>query len=179
MTRPTKARYLVAMYRAVAVVLASLVLLVPVASAKPRLVIVGASSMAGFPTKGTVAEATKIFGQPSSRLGTYDTCRLTWPGYGIVMQSYYTNGALDPCGPSAKHKSSTVTGHGWSTSKGLAVGDPLSKLRHLYPKAQKQSATKWQLISRSFAGLPVPGLEATLKRGRIVSFTVYGPPSSF
>jgi hypothetical protein len=148
---------------------------------KDRFVIAHDISVGGFPTTGTVRQAVKVFGQPSSRDqgGAFDQCRLTWPSLGLTMQTYYTGGALNPCGPAARHASSTVTSHKWHTTDGLKIGDSLSRLRQLYPEAQKESANKWQLIGRSLAGVPFPGLEAALKNGRIVSFTVYGPRSAF
>ena len=167
------------MYRATIVLIVALVT-VPLAAAKTSFVIVGDVSIGGFPSNGTVPQAIATFGQPAERLffGA-DSCRLTWPSSGVTMETWYPAGDLDPCGPNGRHRLTTVTDPRWKTSKGLAIRDPLRKLRALYPKASKQAPGKWQLTTRPFAGLPLPGLEARLKDGRIVSFTVYAPRSPF
>lgn len=180
MTRILLCVYLVAMYRRLAALLLVALVLVPAAAAKPSFLIVGDVNVGGFPRTGTVKQAIQVFGQPIPAEPAYDTCTLQWPSYGVTMNSFYTNGALNPCGPSGKNKSVTVTGHGWHTSKGLKMGDPLAKMRKLYPRATKESAGLWQLTNRPFAGLPFPGLEAKLnKKGRVVALTVYGPRTSF
>lgn len=167
------------MYRVVLLLLALATVLVPAATAKPTFVIDRDVSIGGFPRDGTLQQAFSVFGRPTSSEGTYDTCRLTWRSYGVVMETYYTHGSLDPCGPAGRHKSTTVTDRRWRTSKGLDIGEPLSELRKLYPKARKDAPGKWRLTTRSFAGLPYPGLEAQIKSGRVVSLTVYGPRSGF
>lgn len=168
------------MYRVgVAVVLAVLVA-VPAALGKTDYVIKGDVSVGGFPRDGTVQQAIAVFGRPTTReLVGFDTCTLSWRAHGVVMKTYYTLGTLDPCGPSGRHASTTVTTKRWKTSKGLDIGDPLRELRKLYPKAQKDAPGKWRLTTKPFAGIPYPGLEATVTNGRVVAFTVYGPKSPF
>ena len=125
-----------------------------------------------------VAQAIQVFGEPSARQIAGDTCRLSWGEHGVVMETYYLNlgnEGPNPCGPRGRHKQTTVTGERWRTLKKLEIGDPLSKLRMLYPRAQKESATRWRLATRRSFGISFPSLEATLKRGRVVSFTVHGP----
>lgn len=168
------------MYRAVALV-AALAFLVPAAAAaEPTFVIVRDVSIGGFPRDGTVRRAIAVFGQPAKRENdAYDTCRISWPAYGVTMQTYYTNATLDPCGPDGRHASTTVTDRRWRTSAGLKIGDPLRRLRALYPRASKAAPGRWQLTTRMVAGLPFPGLEAKVVNGRIISLTVYGPRSAF
>ena len=169
------------MYRAaIVIVIIGLALFVPAASAKTDYVIVRDESVGGFPRTGTVREAIQVFGTPTTRENQqYDECKLSWRAHGVVMQTYYTNGALDPCGPEGQHKSSTVSDRRWRTSKGLEIGEALSELRKLYPRAQKETPGRWRLTTRPFAGLPYPGLAASVKNGRVLSFTVYGPRSPF
>lgn len=169
------------MYRGVSIViLATLALFVPTAVAAPTFVIVRDVSVGGFPRDGKVQKAIAVFGQPQTRDNyAYDRCRLTWPSFGVTMETYYTNATLDPCGPSARHWSTTVSDRRWRTSAGLRIGDPLRKLRQLYPRARKDAPGRWRLTTRMFAGVPFPGLEARIVNGRVLSFTVYGPRSPF
>ncbi len=167
------------MYRAAIILLLALAF-VPLAAAETNYVIVGDLSIGGFPRTGTVQEAIEVFGTPASRENqAYDKCTLTWPSHGVVMETFYTNATLNPCGPEGRHVKTTVTDRRWRTSKGLRIGDSLRKLRQLYPKAKKEAPGRWRLITRPLAGLPYPGLEARIKNGRVTAFTVYGPRVGF
>lgn len=168
------------MYRALTI-LTTLLFLVPAATAAPSFVIVRDVSVGGFQRDGNVQRAIAVFGQPTVRRqeeGTFDMCNLQWPALGISMRTYYTGGTIDPCGPSGRHASTTLTDPRWRTSMGLKMGDTLTKLKKVYPRAQRDKPGVWRLTTRSFAGLPFPGLEARIKKGRVVSFTVYGPRSA-
>jgi hypothetical protein len=167
------------MYRA-AIALALTLSFVPLAAAKTTYVIVGDVSVGGFPRAGTVREAIEVFGTPAGRENqAYDKCTLTWPAHGVVMETFYTNATLDPCGPEGRHVKTTVSDRRWRTDKDLRIGDPLRKLRQRYPKAKKEAPGRWRLVTRPLAGLPFPGLEARITNGRVTSFTVYGPRGGF
>lgn len=154
--------------------------LAPAATAEPTFVIVRDVSVGGFPRDGNVRNAIAVFGQPSAReKQEYDRCRLTWREHGVTMDTYYTLAERDPCGPDGRHANTTVTTRRWRTSAGLRIGDPLRRLRQLYPRARKDRPGRWRLTTRMFAGLTLPGLEARIVNGRVVSFTVYGPRSPF
>lgn len=167
------------MYRALAIA-ATLLFLIPAAAAAPTFVIVRDVSIGGFPRDGNVQRAIAVFGQPTTRtLEGFDRCHLTWPAFGVSMETYYTGGTIDPCGPFGRHASTTVTDRRWRTSVGLKMGDTLKRLRQLYPRAQRDKPGLWRLTTRSFAGLPFPGLEAKInKNGRVVSFKLHGPRSA-
>lgn len=168
------------MYRMLSAVAFVALALVATASAKTDYLIAGDVSVGGFARDGTLQEAIQVFGRPTtSELVGFDTCTLTWRAHGVVMRTYYTLGEQDPCGPLARHTSTTVTDRRWRTSKGLQIGEPLRELRKLYPKARKDAPGKWRLTTRAFVGIPYPGLEATVKNARVVSLTVYGPRSPF
>jgi len=165
------------MYRVIGVIVAFLVT-VPLAFAETDYLIVRDVKIGGFPRDGVVAKAIEVFGEPTDRQNAGDTCLLRWPSHGIVMNTYYLNQGNegpDPCGPQGRHTSTTVTDRRWRTSAGLKIGDSLGRLRGLYRKAKKDGPSQWRLTTRSFVGLPFPGLEARLKNGRVVSFTVFGP----
>jgi len=165
------------MYRAIVVIVAFAVL-VPSASAKTDYVIVRDASIGGFPRNGLVAKAIEVFGTPAERQIDGDNCRLSWGAHGVVMDTYYLNFGNEgpnPCGPQGRHKSTTVSDERWRTSKGLEIGDPLSKLRTMYPRAQKESPSAWRLTTRRSFGISFPSLEARVRRGRVASFIIYGP----
>lgn len=153
---------------------------VAAAGAKTNYTITGDVSIGGFPRSGTLEQAIEVFGEPTSRKSDgYEVCTLSWRSSGVTMQRLYALGQGDPCGPESRHRSTTVTDERWKTARGLDIGDPLKELRKLYPKAQRDAPGTWRLTTRRFAGLPYPGLEATVKRGRVVKFTVYGSRSPF
>jgi len=161
------------------VVLASLTI-VPGASAKQSFLIVRDVSVGGFPRDATVGQAVAVFGEPNAGAKpVYDRCTLRWHHLGLTMNTYYSQGALNPCGDSGRHVSTTVTDGRWRTSVGLRIGDPAAKLRRLYPKANYRGRSDWWLILRPFAGVDLPGLSAKLRSGRVISLTVYGPRVAF
>lgn len=167
------------MYKMAVLVLA-LFAIVPTALAKTSYVITGDVSIGGFPRDGSLEQALDVFGNPTSRRSDgYELCTLVWRSSGVTMERIYTLGQVDPCGPEGRHKRTSVTDRRWKTSKGLEIGDPVRELRKLYPKAQKEAPTRWRLTTRRFAGIPYPGLEATVKNGRVSSFTVWGSRSPF
>lgn len=168
------------MHRHALVVGLAALLLVPSAGGARSFVIVRDVSIGGFPRDATVERAEAVFGQPTGwRDRIYDRCTLLWRTLGLEMETYYSQGALDPCGPSGRHVSTTATDRRWRTSKGLRVGDPAAKLRRLYPKASHQGKGEWWLILRPFAGIELPGLAARVQKGRVVSLTLYGPRVAF
>lgn len=168
------------MARAALVLLVGVFLAVPGAAAQQSFLIVRDVSIGGFPRDATVERAEAVFGEPSGwRDRIYDRCTLLWQGLGLTMETYYSQGALDPCGPAARHVRTTATDRRWRTSKGLRVGDPAAKLRRLYPKAAHQGKGDWWLILRPFAGIELPGLSARVRNGRVVSFTLHGPRVAF
>lgn len=166
------------MYRAIVVVAIAFALLVPSASADTNYEIVRDASIGGFPRNGLVAKAIEVFGAPAARQIDGDNCSLTWGEHGVVMETYFLNFGNEgpnPCGPQGRHKSTTVSGERWKTSKKLEIGDPLARMRMLYPRAQKEAPNRWRLLTRRSFGISFPSLEVTLKRGRVFSFKVYGP----
>ena len=148
---------------------------VPSASATPSFLIVRDVSIGGFPRDARVERALQLFGRATTVNPIYDSCTLVWRSLGLTLKSYYSQGALPPCGPSALHVSTTATDRRWRTSVGLRIGDPSAKIRRLYPKATYQGKGEWWLSLRPFAGIDLPGLSARAKAGRVVSLTLHGP----
>jgi len=163
------------MYRVVLAVLAASVVIAPTAGADPTFVIERDVNIGGFPRDGNVRAAIATFGQPSRRDGEFSTCTLFWSRWGLSMKTHYPGGDVDPCGVEARHASSTVTDRRWRTSAGLKIGNPVARIRARYPRAVNEGKGLWRLTTRMFARLPFAGLEAKVSKGRIVSFTIYGP----
>lgn len=136
-------------------------------------VIVGDEAIGGFPRDGAVRRAIEIFGAPSSRDGQFEGCRLEWSQLGITMTTYFPLGESDPCGPTGRHVSTTVTDPPWVTSDGLRIGDPVAELARRYPDAREFRGV-YELRTRPIAGISLASLEAKVKNGRIVAFTLYG-----
>jgi len=165
------------MHRAVILGLA-LLLLAPAAAAAPTFVITRDVNIGGFDRGARVDRAVAVFGQPTSRLvprGGWDKCEIKWTALGVSMVTHHVAAVKDPCGPEGRHVSTTVTDRRWRTSVGLKIGDPLAKLRKLYPRGYRDQPGVWWLTIRQWAGLPFPGLEAKVRNGKVVALTVYGP----
>jgi len=145
------------------------------ASAAPDFVIRRDTDIGGFTLTrdGTLKGAIDAFGSPSNRQGGYDTCTVTWINYGI--QSEFAGSFGVPCDSRGRHSETTISQRQWRTDKGLRIGDPLKRLRQLYPKAKRYIGKNWALLSRPFGGTRVPTLLATIKTGRITAFIVRSP----
>src|SRR5262249_40273179 len=97
--------------------------------------------------RGTYAQAASAFGRATScRVLPGRKSRATWSSIGLTIQFIGVAGA---CATSsgAQLQVLSVTGARWRTSKGLAVGDSLTKLRQLYPAASGHVQT-WLLEKR-------------------------------
>ncbi|MHB1242309.1 MAG: hypothetical protein ACYC1P_02725 [Gaiellaceae bacterium] len=142
--------------------------------------IVRDESIGSFPRDGTIADAVELLGQPTARIpGGLNQCDLTWPSRGITMNTVFP-GAANPCGPKGNHLSTTVTDKRWETDEGLRVGDPAARIQELYPDAgPPNSDGVVELFTRDFSGLPLPSLTATVAKGRVTAFTLYGPQRGF
>lgn len=119
-----------------------------------------------------------MFGTPAARQIDGDTCKLTWGAHGVTMETFYLNlgnEGPNPCGPQGRHRSTTVSGEKWKTSKGLEIGDSLADLRKLYPRSLRETPVSWRLLTRREFGLSWPSLEAKVRGKRVVAFKVYGP----
>lgn len=155
--------------KCLAVVAVASAVLVSGASAKPNLVIKGHYDIGGFDlTKdGSLKAALHVFGAPSSRVPIEATgCLVQWRQYGIAIKFTW----LDSPAPCAKteacHDQTMIRSRHWMTGKGLHVGDPVRKLRKLYPRATRYiPATDWVLLSRPFAGGPPADASGHCRQG--------------
>ncbi len=152
------------------------VTLATTASAAPNFVIRRDSDIGGFAIArdGSLKGEIDAFGAPSSRqVFGYDTCMVAWSKYGI--QSEFAHNFGDPCDSRGCHSETTISQRQWRTDKGLHVGDPLKRLRQLYPKAKRYIGKNWALIRRPFGGTLVPTLLATIKTCRVSAFVIKSP----
>ena len=158
------------------IVAIAVALLAAAASASPNFVIRRDNDIGGFSLSrnGTLNSAMKAFGTPTSRQAvSYDTCTVVWSTYGI--QAEFSQPSADPCGAHSCHNHSNISGRQWKTDKGLHIGDPLKRLRKLYPGAQRYIGSDWAVIRRPFGGTLVPTLLATLKGTRVTAFVIKSP----
>src|SRR5262249_36793793 len=96
------------------------------------------------PLRGTYSKATTAFGRASTcRLLPGKKSRATWSSIGLSIQFIGTRGSACETPTDAQLQTLTATGAHWRTSKGLAVGDPLTKLETLYPAASAHPRAYW------------------------------------
>ena len=94
-------------------------------------------------------------------------CQLTWPDAGLRLTLV---GRRRACA------AGTLFGvamwrPGWMTQKGLRIGDGLPRLRRLYPRAIRRQNGWWRLYKGS-SRVPVGGLFAHIKQGRVDEFWI-------
>jgi hypothetical protein len=102
-------------------------------------VIQGDRSAGGIKIGGsTPAQVKRLFGAPStSRVDSEQSCVQSWKGLRLVVHFFTFEGK--PCTRGVA-LIVTVTGRSaWRTAVGLRVGDPLARVRALYPRARLRS----------------------------------------
>jgi hypothetical protein len=128
--------------------------------------------------------AIGAFGRPSSRgkdTPESNVCTVRWNGQGIDVGFAWAAG---PCGARNLRRATwagmRLFGDRWKTSKGLRVGDPVARIRRVYPRAQFVSRPpvpgEWWLVvgRRGELGLQ-PLLVAEVGAGRVIALRV--PPA--
>lgn len=137
-----------------------------------------------FPTKSpssNVARAVSVFGAPSSkRRVTENQCRVVWRARGLSMLFLDFDRAHNPC-RTGDFVQGTTIGRAWHTAVGLRIGDSVTRLRRLFPRARRVTGTGpndgWWLVTRracgEVGGDRFPGLLARTNRaGRVAAFVV-------
>lgn len=123
------------------------------------------------PLRGTYAQATTAFGRAS-------TCRIlpgkksfaVWPAIGLTIQFIGVQGSVCTTSTTMQLQMLTATGLHWKTSRGLAIGDPLSKLRELYPNAIVRPKTYW--LVKLDHGTNHALLSAAVRGGHVAAFSL-------
>jgi hypothetical protein len=122
------------------------------------------------PARGTYAQASNVFGRATScRVLPGKKSRVTWSSIGLSIQFIGGQGICQSSS-GAQLQVLTATGPRWKTSKGLAVGAPLSKLQQLYPAATANTRT-YQL-ARLTRGTSHATLTATVRAGRVTGLSL-------
>jgi hypothetical protein len=137
----------------------------------------------------TLAGAIRALGVPSScrRVpGFRSFASVTWSRLGLrmVFGTYGPIPARGPCAAAGRIvlDSAIATGRRWRTGRGLRVGDPVARLRRLYPRAHRRRFLRglrpldgWWLVVR-LSRVPdrhfVPTLLATARGGRVTGLVV-------
>ncbi len=166
----------------------------PLGGPRGRTIAVGhgeAEAIAGFPLQeGSLADAVKLFGPPSTYGPTGEVCPAEWDDLGIRID-FANLGGLDPCGVDGRVADVTVQGPearqaGWMTQEGAMVEITEKQLRRRYPDMApapketvfSQEAPEGRLFTLVHAPSEVgadgvtPVLSARVSAGRVVGFEV-------
>ena len=138
------------------------------------------SELGGFRTSGlhgTLREAIRAWGRPSSRKRQGDTgCAVNWAGAGV--RAIFANfGGGSGCSERlARLQRATLRSKRWSTERGLHVGDPTTKLKQLYGGATFTASYFWLYTAPDvFGGTDddIPIVTAQTKGGAVNLMQVF------
>jgi hypothetical protein len=124
----------------------------------------------------TVGAALDAFGAPSSRRRISNWgCKLAWhgPGVKVLFANFGIGGA---CGENTgRSQTARAYGQRWRTARGLRVGNRLTRLRSLYPGAERHGRSWWLVTAVTHIGETrrYPVLAAAVLGGRVRSFRLF------
>ncbi len=142
------------------------------------LVIVRDKSVGGVRVGSKLARATSAFGRPDTarRVSRYE-CRAVWRRIGLTLELVDLS-RRDPCRIGGLLVA-TATSPQWRTGRGLRVGDRVSRLRAVYPRARHVETGPyggWWLITRhtcpTTGSQAYPGLRARTSAQRVSALVV-------
>jgi hypothetical protein len=147
-------------------------------SASTRLVISSDKSVAGVRVLSNLTRATSVLGAPdTTRRVSNVECRAVWRSIGLTLGFLYL-GSNDPC----RHGGmvmATATSTAWRTDRGLRVGDRITRLRSLYPRAKRVATPPyggWWLVTRrtcpTTGAQTYPGLRARTSATKVLALIV-------
>jgi len=123
------------------------------------------------PVRGTYAQATAAFGRASTcRAVPGNKSRATWSAIGLTIQFIGAHGSVCQTSSSMQLQTLTATGPHWKTSRGLAIGDPVAKIRQLYPAATAHPRTYW--LVKIDRGSNHALFSAAVRAGRVAAFSL-------
>jgi hypothetical protein len=145
----------------------------PPAADGRTLVIVGDTRLGPYRITQSLGRAREVFGFPTYRRPHhFFNCEMRWARLGLRIHFAGTN----PCQHTMGFYGAEITGEQWRTSKGLRIGDPVSRLRQLYPSARYRTGAGrpagWWLIVRTAVGGRYPALLARTRNDRVIGFDV-------
>jgi hypothetical protein len=151
------------------------------AGGQSSFVVQGDHRIGGYAVKadGSLGGAVEAFGDPSTRRRHGIACDLTWRSLGLWI-NFYSLSLRNPCSAQGgRFGAAVVTGRRWRTSLGLRIGDPVARLRRLYPRARFHDdpfygAAWWLVVRTSVIGdtHDYPGLRARVRNGRVSALVV-------
>lgn len=127
--------------------------------------------------RSTPAQVRRLFGAPSSsRVESAQSCVQSWKGVRLVVTFFTFEGK--PCTKGVALIVTVTSRSAWRTAAGLRVGDPVARVRALYPRARFRTGfagdTGYWLVTRQICaevgGGSYPGLLARIRAGRVSAF---------
>jgi hypothetical protein len=153
-------------------------------AAAPTYTVAGDVRIGSFRVQadGTLGGAIRAFGRPTAIKPTSDSsCTSTWRAIKLTLFTYNLGGQ-DACSARYGHFGrATMRGPAWRTTKGLRVGDPVARVRRLYPRAELHRGQRFfwpagywlvERVDRFGTGGTYPGLIAEIRGGRVTGFHV-------
>ena len=140
------------------------------------LVVSGDRAVGGVAVgRGTLAQATARFGAPTTARSEDGgvTCKVTWGSLGLTLS--FLDFANHACRDGGLVTGTMTSRAHWRTSLGLRVGDPVARVRLLYPHARLHADGYWLVARRSCKEVgsnPYPGLLARIARRRVRALVV-------
>ena len=120
--------------------------------------------------------AIRAFGQPTSRRGGGEICRVRWANLGVKI-TFQNFGGVDSCtAAGGRAQKAVVRGdRPWRTRRGLRLDDGVARLQSLYPEATRTSFG-FRLVEGILPfGQPVryAVLGTRIAGGRVSAFTMF------
>jgi hypothetical protein len=132
-------------------------------------------NLAGYGGRRPLRAAIERFGDPTSRTRIEElACDVRWAPIGLRVL-YANFGGQDPCSPGFGHAQRATMSGAWRTSRGLRIGDPLRRLRSLYPRAVQRNRVWW--LASAYSPVGVGGdyavLSASVREGKVRAFRAW------
>jgi hypothetical protein len=141
-------------------------------------VVVRDKSIGGVRVGSKLARARSAFGRPNTtrRVGR-DECRAVWARIGLTLAFVDLSGR-SPCRVGGLLVATAKSAR-WRTDRGLRVGDPVARIRALYPGARHFATAPyagWWLITRhtcpTTGSQAYPGLRARISAQHVSALVV-------
>jgi hypothetical protein len=124
---------------------------------------VGPDSIGAYGVREPYRAAARAFGSPMSRVSTVAKgCYVTWGRIGIRARYAGT------CRSPLFLITASVTARGWETRRGLRIGDPVARVKALYPDSRGQHLATGGLRFN----ISGPVFSVIVKRGRVARLDV-------
>jgi hypothetical protein len=164
--------------RLLALVTAAFVFAGAVPAASAPFLIVGDKVVGGVRMTSALTEARATLGVPDTTRRVSDgECRAVWRSLGLTLTFADLSGRA-PCARGAA-VIAVATAARWHTLKGLRIGQPVARLRALYPGATFHRGAPyqgWWLVPRrtcaEVGSQPYPGLLARTAHRRVAAFVL-------